>query len=32
MDTDNSSVSNWPIFCRERGIMFASDFLVAYVI
>ena len=32
MDTDNSSVLNWPIYCSKRGIMYASDFLVTYVI
>ena len=32
MDTDNSSVLNWPIYCSKRGIIFASDFLVTYVI
>ena len=32
MDTDNSSVLNWTIYCSKRGIIFASDFLVAYVI
>ena len=32
MDTDNSSVLNWPIYCSKRGIIYASDFLVAYVI
>ena len=31
MDTDNSSVLNWPIYCRKRDI-YASEFLVAYVI
>ena len=31
MDTDNSSVLNWPIYCSKRGIIYASDFLVAYV-
>ena len=32
MDTDNSSVLNWPIYCSKLGIIFASDFPVAYVI
>ena len=32
MDTDNSSVLNWPIYCSKRGIIFASDFLVTYII
>ena len=32
MDTDNSSVLNWPIYCSKRGIIYASDFLVTYVI
>ena len=32
MDTDNSSVLNWPIYYSKRGIIFASDFLVTYVI
>ena len=32
MDTDNSRVLNWLIYCSKRGIIFASDFLVAYVI
>ena len=32
MDTDNRSGLNWPIYCSKRGIMFASDFLVTYVI
>ena len=32
MDTDNSSVLNWLIYCSKRGIIYASDFLVAYVI
>ena len=31
MDTDNSSVLNWPIYRSEHGIIYASDFLVAYV-
>ena len=32
MDTDNSSVLNWPIYCSKRGIIYASDFLVPYII
>ena len=32
MDTDKSSVLNWPLYCGKRGIILASDFLVAYVI
>ena len=32
MDTDNSSVLNWPIYCSKRGIRYASDFLGAHVI
>ena len=32
MGTGNSSMLNWPIYCSKRGIIFASDFLVAYVI
>ena len=32
MDTDNSRVLNWLIYCSKRGIIFASDFLGAYVI
>ena len=32
MDTDNSSVLNWLIYCSKHGIIYASDFLVAYVI
>ena len=32
MDTDNSSVLNWPIYCSKHGIIFASNFLVTYVI
>ena len=31
MDTDNSSVLNWPIYRSEHGIIYASDFLVASV-
>ena len=31
MDTDNS-VLNWTIYCRKRGIIYANDFLVTYVI
>ena len=31
MDTENSSVLNWPIYCSKSGIIYASDFLVAYV-
>ena len=31
MDTDNSSVLNWPIYCSKRGIIYTSDFLAAYV-
>ena len=32
MHTENSSVLNWPIYCSKRGIIYASDFLVTYVI
>ena len=32
MDTNNSSVLNWLIYCGKHSIIFASDFLVAYVI
>ena len=32
MDTDNSSALIWPIYRSKRGIIYASDFLVAYVI
>ena len=32
MDTDNSSVLNWRIYCSKCGIIYASDFLVTYVI
>ena len=32
MDTDNSRVLNWPIYCSKRGIIYANDFLVTYVI
>ena len=32
MDTNNSSVLNWLIYCSKRGIRYASDFLVAYII
>ena len=31
MDTDNSNVLNWPIYCSKCGIIYASDFLGAYV-
>ena len=31
MDTDNSRVLNWPIYCSKHGIIYTSDFLVAYV-
>ena len=32
MDTGNRCELIWPIYCSQRGIIFASDFLVAYVI
>ena len=32
MDTDHSSGLDWPLYCGKRGIMFASNFLVACVI
>ena len=32
MDTDNSSALIWQLYCSKRGIIFASDFLVTYVI
>ena len=32
MDTDNSGVLNQPIYCSKCGIIYASGFLVAYVI
>ena len=32
MDTDNSSVLNWQIYYSKLGIIYASDFLVTYVI
>ena len=32
MGTENGSVLNWPIYCSKRGIIFASDFLIAYII
>ena len=32
MDTDNSRVLNWPIYCSKHFITYASDFLVTYVI
>ena len=32
MDTDNSCELIWPIYCSKPGSIFASDFLVAYII
>ena len=31
MDTDSSSVLDWPLYCSKRGIIFVSKFLVACV-
>ena len=32
MDTDNISALIWPIYCSRCDIIYASDFLVAYII